>query len=99
MSSAERNAHAPPSATMDNHPTVLTEHFLASEFTKRYGHLMRRDAYDTGEAFFQLGGVTLDHRPNSKEPYPRYEGCFRLPNWFVVNMLRELAAELERELR
>ena len=77
----------------------ITEHYIALQFTERHGHCIRRDAFDDGEPFLQLASVAIDNPPGSRGPYPRYEGCFRLPNSYVLGMIRELAARVEHARR
>jgi hypothetical protein len=58
---------------------------------ERYGYCIRRYAYDDGDAFMQLASIAIYNPPH---PYTVKQGCYRLPNSYVLGLIRELITEL-----
>jgi hypothetical protein len=73
---------------------VLSESYIASQFMERYGYCIRRYAYDDGDAFMQLASIAIYDPPN---PYTVKQGCYRLPNSYVLDLIRALIVELSAD--
>lgn len=100
MPNSERRTHALPHATDNNASfaaphhsphAIITESYIASLFTEHYGHCIRLDAFDNGTPFLQLACAIIYNAPS---PYTVRQGCYRLPNSYVLGSIRELITEL-----